>query len=211
MLDKRNNLIIPLKKKSVNSHSIRNEIHLKWFNHLVNKYYTCLADFAYTLTRSRELSEEITDDVFIKIWDRREEVSQIENISSYLYKAIKNTSLNYLEKINRHHIIPFDTLPEIHIPTHYNTPENEYISHELDNGLAKAVESLPEKCKLIFRLAKEDGLKYKEIASLTGLSEKTIENHISLALKKIMDCLQKNTDVKKPRKRGLSGLLSFFL
>jgi RNA polymerase sigma-70 factor (ECF subfamily) len=192
----------------VNGQAIRNEILLKWFNQTVNKYYPYLCDFAYSITLSRELSEEITDDVFMKIWDRREEVSQIENLPSYLYKAVKNTSINYLEKIKKHHIIPFENLPEISIPSFKNTPEDELISKEFDQDYLKTINSLPDKCKLIFRLAKEDGLKYKEIAILLGISEKTVENQISIALKKICDCLKKNNDLNFKRKSGLSNLLS---
>jgi len=194
----------------VNSQSIRNEILLKWFNHLVTKYYPYLCDFAYTITQSRELSEEIVDDVFMKIWDRREEVSQIENLPSYLYKAVKNTSLNYLEKIKKHHIIPFENLPEIQLPAFQGSPEDEFISREFDEDYNKTISCLPDKCKLIFRLAKEDGLKYKEIASLLGLSEKTVENQVSIALKKITECLQKNKDFHLKKKKGLTGLLSLF-
>lgn len=199
-----------LKITDVNSQSIRNEILLKWFNHLVTKYYPYLCDFAYTITLSRELSEEIVDDVFMKIWDRREEVSQIENLPSYLYKAVKNTSLNYLEKIKKHRIIPFENLPEITLPTYHGSPEDEYISREFDDDYNKTINSLPDKCKLIFRLAKEDGLKYKEIATLLGLSEKTVENQISIALKKITECLKKNKDFHLKKKNGFTGLMSLF-
>jgi RNA polymerase sigma-70 factor (ECF subfamily) len=194
----------------VNSQNIRNEILLEWFNHLVNKYYPYLCDFAYIITHSRELSEEITDDVFMKIWDRREEVSQIENLPSYLYKAIKNTSINYLEKIKKHHIIPFENLPDINPLIQHNSPEDELISKEFEQDYNNTINILPEKCKLIFCLAKEDGLKYKEIASLLGISEKTVENQISIALKKITECLKKNKDFHLRRKPGLTGLLSVF-
>lgn len=194
----------------MNNQAVRNEILLKWFNHLVNQYYTYLCDFAFTITKSHELSEEIVSDVFLKIWDRREEVSHIENLPSYLYKAVKNTSLNYLVKINKHHIIPFEDLPEIHLPVDIKNPEDEMISKEMYRDFVLALETLPDKCKLIFRLAKEDGLKYREIANLLGLSEKTVENQISIALKKITACLTKSNDLHLKRKKGLSGLLSIF-
>jgi RNA polymerase sigma-70 factor (family 1) len=194
----------------LNNNSVRNEILLKWFNNLVNRYYPYLSDFAFTITHSRELAGEIVDDVFMKIWDRREEVSHIENLPSYLYKATKNTSLNYLEKINRHPVIPFENLPEISIPGFQVSPEDELISEEFNREYINIINSLPGKCKLIFRLAKEDGLKYREIAVLLDISEKTVENQISIALKKITECLKKTSHFHPKKNKGFLGSLSVF-
>jgi RNA polymerase sigma-19 factor, ECF subfamily len=188
----------------------RNEGSLKWFNQVIHKYYPCLCDFACVITHSREFSKEIVDDVFIKIWDRREEVSHIENLASYLYKAVKNTSFNYLEKKNRHHFVSFDNLPEISLPSELRTPEEDIISKEIYRDISQVINSLPEKCRLIFKLAKEDNLKYKEIADLLTLSEKTVENQISIALKKIAECLKKRNILSGKIKNRLSGLLSVF-
>jgi RNA polymerase sigma-70 factor (family 1) len=185
----------------------RNEGSLKWFNQVVHKYYPCLCDFAYIITQSKDQSEEIVDDVFMKIWDRREEVSNIENLTSYLYKAVRNTSLNYLEKSKRHHFMSFDNLPEISIPSEIRTPEEDVISQETYRDISQVINSLPRKCRLIFKLAKEDNLKYKEIANLLNLSEKTIENQISIALKKVAECLKKRQILIGKIKNGLSGLL----
>ncbi len=192
----------------MNNREIRNEIQLKWFNQLVNSHNTKLVDFAYTITRSSELSEEIVYDVFIKIWDRRDEVSQIENLPSYLYRAVKNTALNYLEKVKRKRIIPFDNLPDIQLPVNNDNPEHELISKELGLVFAEALDTLPGRCKLIYKLAKEDGLKYREIASLLGISEKTVENQVSIALKKLVDCLNKSSNLQIKNKTGLSRLMS---
>jgi len=189
----------------------RNEGSLKWFNQVVNKYYPCLCDFAFVITQSKEFSEEIVDDVFLKIWDRREEVSHIENLTSYLYKAVRNTSLNYLEKKNRLHFVSFENLPEINLPSEMKTPEEDIISKEAYWDITRVINSLPAKCRLIFKLAKEDGLKYKEIASLLNLSEKTIENQISIALKKVSECLKQGQSLSGKIKNGLSGLLSALL
>jgi len=189
----------------------RNEGSLKWFNQVVHKYYPCLCDFAFVITQSKGFSEEIVDDVFMKIWDRREEVSHIENLTSYLYKAVRNTSLNYLEKKNRLHFVSFENLPEINLPSEMRTPEEDIISKETYRDISHIINSLPAKCRLIFKLAKEDGLKYKEIASLLDLSEKTIENQISIALKKVAECLKKGKSLSGKIKNGLSGLLSALL
>jgi len=173
----------------------RDEQRMVWFSHIMEKYYTQLKDFAYIITQSREVSEEIVEDVFIKMWKRDEEVSQIENIRAYLFRAIRNTSLNYLKKENRSLEVYLDELPPIKIICHHGDPEENLISQELYQSICKAVDSLPAKCKLIYKMAREDGLKHKEIAELLGLSEKTVENQISIALKKIAAILKKENQV----------------
>jgi len=190
-----------------------NEYMVEWFNRLVDSYYARLCDFSSFIVHSKELAEEIVDDVFMKVWDRVEEVYHIENVVAYLFRAAKNTSINYLESKYRHPVDFFDNLTEVSVPVEVKTPEDEMISDELTNAVTSAIHALPDKCKLIFILAKENGLKYKEIADILGLSEKTVENQISIALKKISEQLQKGNFISKERNKGSSGFLSslFFM
>jgi RNA polymerase sigma-70 factor (ECF subfamily) len=188
-----------------------NEYLVEWFNRLVESYYARLCDFSFFVVHSKELAEEVVDDVFMKVWDRVDEVYHIENIAAYLFRAVKNTSLNYLESKYRHPVDFFDNLSEVSVSVEVKTPEEEMISEELGAAVSSAIQALPEKCKLIFLLAKENGLKYREIADILGLSEKTVENQISIALKKISEQLQKGNFISKIRNKGSSGFLSSIL
>jgi len=185
-----------------------NEFLVNWFNRLVESYYARLCDFSFYVVHSREMAEEIVDDVFMKVWDRIDEVYHIENITAYLFRAVKNTALNYLESKYRHPVDFFDNLSEIFVPIEMKNPEEEMISGQLMAAISEAIQALPERCKLIFLLAKENGLKYREIADILGLSEKTVENQISIALKKISEQLQKGQLPSKGRNKGISGFLS---
>ncbi|MBN1598491.1 MAG: RNA polymerase sigma-70 factor [Bacteroidales bacterium] len=193
---------------ATNSNFSKDPLYI-WFEDLVKSYYTRLADFSVLLCRSRELSEEIIEDVFIKVWKRKEEVYQIENLDAYLFRAVKNTALNYVNKKKKNEIIYIDNIPEFLIPANQICPEKEYISKELKLEISRAINSLPKKCKIIFKLAKIEGLKYKVIASLLDISEKTVENQISIALKKIAACLKKENFLDEKKPKGISGFGRF--
>ncbi|MFZ5942116.1 MAG: RNA polymerase sigma-70 factor [Bacteroidota bacterium] len=170
------------------------EQRLVWFSRIMEEYYTQLIDFARIITQSSEISEEIVEDVFIKMWKRDEEVSQIENLRAYLFKAVRNTALNYLKKESRSLEVYLDELPPLRISCNHADPEETLISKELNEAICRAVDGLPAKCKIIYKMAREDGLKHREIAELLGISEKTVENQISIALKKIAGILSRENN-----------------
>jgi RNA polymerase sigma-70 factor (ECF subfamily) len=147
-------------------------------------FYPSLVSFAVSIIRSKELSEEIVSDVFIKIWEKRQQLDKIENLSYYLFTAVKNKCLNQLQIQKREAGLEInDTI--IEFKSLYHDPEQKMISAEMINQIQKTIRDLPPRCQLIFKLVKEEGLKYKEVAELMQLSVKTIENQMSLAFKKI--------------------------
>lgn len=143
-----------------------------------------LFHFAYTIIHSREFAEEIVEDVFIQVWLKRIKLSTLENLTWYMYVTTKNISCNYLRKYNKINHIDVDelTLPYYKVDA---TPEELMISHETLKKVNKIINDLPPKCRIIFKLIKEDGLKYKEVAGLLNLSSKTVENQMGIALKKL--------------------------
>jgi RNA polymerase sigma-70 factor (family 1) len=191
-------------------HPERNGDLNKWFDSLVTEFYPGLVDFARIITRNRESSEEIVNDVLIKVWDRREEVVHIEKLPSYLYKAVRNASLNYLSKKGRTADFSFEQVSEFNLPVYDSTPESELITREMMGDFMKAVNELPAQCKLIFKLAREEGLKYREIAELLHLSEKTVEHQISIAIKKIAEVIQ-SEPYKQLTSKNLFRRLFFFM
>ena len=147
-------------------------------------FYPSLVSFAVSIIRSKELSEEIVSDVFMKIWEKRHQLDKIENLSYYLFTAVKNRCLNELNTSkNKVGLEINDTVFEFR--SLYHDPEQKMISAETIDQIQKAIRELPPRCRLIFKLVKEEGLKYKEVAELMQLSVKTIENQMSLAFKKI--------------------------
>lgn len=151
-------------------------------------FYKPLQQFAFSFVKSRELAEEIVSDVFLKIWLNRSDLQQVENLKVYLYVSIKNTSLKYLLKQHRQVAISIDEL-EVELESFSRTPEEIMLTAEMLNKIKESVNSLPPRCKIIFKLIKEDGLKYKEVAEILNISIKTIDNQLAIALKKISKAL----------------------
>jgi RNA polymerase sigma-70 factor (family 1) len=154
------------------------------YKELYTSLYGSLFSFAKSIVASREMAEEIVSDVFINLWQRRKELEKIENLKVYLYVATRNTSFNYLDKQKRTPTNRLDDFDSEFISIYFD-PEQLLVTADMLALIQKAIDHLPPKCKLIFKLIKDDGLRYREVAEILGLSVKTIENQISIALEKI--------------------------
>src|ERR1700683_1164857 len=128
------------------------------YKELFTEFYSCLFRFAQSFIKSKQSSEEAVSDVFIKIWEKRKGLQGITNLKVYLYTAIRNTALNYLEKQKRSETNSIDNLVS-GIKSQYYNPEQLMITAEMMIRIQKAIDDLPPKCKLTFKLVKEDGLK----------------------------------------------------
>jgi len=150
-----------------------------------------LLHFAFAVIHNKQLAEEIVADVFIQVWQKRERLAGIDNLTWYLYVTTKHISLNYLRSERRQKHFDIDA---VMLPYYVIEPSavNNLASAELLQQVTKAINLLPPKCRLIFKLIKEDGLSHKKVAALLNLSLKTIENQMGVALKKIYTALQVN-------------------
>jgi RNA polymerase sigma-70 factor (ECF subfamily) len=162
----------------------------KAFRDLFDIFAPRLIHFSNAILKNNELAEEVVSDVFFKVWVHREKLSAIDNFRAYLYTSAKNTSLNYLDKEKR---LKFIHLEDLSIPLQIDDvcSESDLVSKELKDAIEKAIDHLPSRCKLIYRLAKIDQLKYKEISQLLNISVKTIDNQIFIAIKKIGEEIKK--------------------
>lgn len=154
------------------------------YRQLFIQFYTKLSRFVMGFTKNKELTDEIVSDVFINIWRRRKKMDEIKNLKLYLYVSAKNTTFNYLKKLHRENLTDLDMV-EIELEDPFADPGAAMITREMNLKLKAAINDLPPRCKLIFTLVKEDGLSYKQTAELLSISESTVENQISIALKKI--------------------------
>lgn len=152
-------------------------------------YYKPLQQFAFSFIKSQELAEEIVSDVFLKIWEKRAELEAIGNLKVYLYVSIKNTALKYLLKQKRQVAISLDEL-DIELESFHWTPEELILTAEMMKKIEEAINDLPPRCKIIFKLIKEDQLRYKEVAEILNVSVKTIDSQLAIALKKISKAIQ---------------------
>ena len=150
-------------------------------------YYLCfdgLHRFSFSFVKSNEVAEEIVSDVFLKIWQLRGRLAEIENLRVYLYTIAKNFSLNYIQRSYKNPALHIDDM-DIEASIEFTSPEELLISAEMLKTIRLVILQLPPQCRLIFQLVKEDGLKYKEVASILDLSVLTVRNQLAIAVRKI--------------------------
>jgi len=153
------------------------------YKNLFHHFYPSLYQFALSILKTGQHADEVVSDVFLRIWQKRTALARINNLKLYLFISTRNTALNYLRQQKRPAILPDDY--RVQLRSVYFDPEQMLITAEMVNRIQQAIQQLPPRCQLIFKLIKEDGLKYKEVAELLSLSLKTIENQMTLALRKI--------------------------
>lgn len=151
------------------------------YEELFNTFYVPLTSFAYRFLKDTEISKDIVQNVFIKIHQQREDLVVQSDLGSYLYRAVYNESLNELKKNESREKRNFAYLQEAEA-LHYDEVMEE---NEKEHKIYKAIDLLPAKCKEIFLLSRMHGRKNIEIAAELGLSIRTVETQISLALKSI--------------------------
>jgi RNA polymerase sigma-70 factor (family 1) len=154
------------------------------YKDLFTTLYSYLFQFARTLVKEREAAEEIVSDVFIKVWEKRKDLENIDNLKVYLYVTTRNKAFNYLDKQRRFDTDPIDDV-QVELTSVYLDPEQLMITADMLALIQRAIDRLPPKCRIIFRLVKEDGLKYREVAEILDISVKTVENQLAIALHKI--------------------------
>jgi RNA polymerase sigma-70 factor (family 1) len=152
------------------------------FEVLFKKYYSPLVGFANKYLQDAPLSEETVQDFFCKYWDKRASLDINESLKSYMYRSVRNASLNHLrhQKIKDNHESEAVMVGEGSSET---TVHDQLISAELDQKIMKSIESLPDQCRKAFEMSRFEGLKYQEIADKMKISKKAVEANVSRALK----------------------------
>jgi len=140
-------------------------------------YWKKLYHIAYNLLQSEQEAEDVVQDVFSSLWYRREHIHIKVGLENYLVRAVKYTAYFYLKMRLRHQTIELKPPP-------LNDVESKVEYNELQTLISLLLESLPNKTRRIFSLSRFEGLTYIQIAEETGLSVKSVEYHISVALKK---------------------------
>jgi RNA polymerase sigma-70 factor (family 1) len=165
---------------------------------LYKLFHKRLQHFSRVITRSDDIAEEVVNDVFVKLWCRRDKITEIENLTVYLYIAVKNQSLNVLSTKAKALVTESFNYFDIEIQEAVGTPDELMITEEMMKRMQKAVDDLPPRCKMIFKLIREDGLKYKEVAQILNISINTIDAQMAIAVKRICASLQISKHQKMP-------------
>ncbi|MDP4226604.1 MAG: RNA polymerase sigma-70 factor [Bacteroidota bacterium] len=166
------------------------------FDELFRTYYKSLRTYACRYIGDIYIAEDIVQDVFFQIWERRETLGQIHSVRSYLFTAVFNRAANYLKhkKIEKNFKTDY-TLAKEELEEYYmeriKDNSQSLLTQELNSQIKNCIELMPEQCRKVFLLSREKGLKNSEIADLVGISQKTVEKHITKALALLRESLEK--------------------
>ncbi|MFC4232472.1 RNA polymerase sigma-70 factor [Parasediminibacterium paludis] len=146
------------------------------------KYYPSLYNYAYSILGNKELSEDIVQDSFLNVWEKKQDLLGINNIRFYLFSVVRNSCFSSLKNQQKRQIVEFNN-----ISVAYENQELHPIINETEVDIEKlvgdALKRLPPKCKEVFLLSRIGNFSYKEIAETLSISVKTVENQMSKALK----------------------------
>lgn len=151
------------------------------FDGLVQAHYERLCNFAFRLLNSREAAEDVVHDVLLQIWRQREQF-EFRDPLAYLYRSVRNRAAgHHRHQAMRTRVLAALVDPDEPAPSSDSAAQLE--ASDLADAVARAVESLPERCRLIFTMSREQGLTYAEIAAGLDLSVKTVEAQMNRAFK----------------------------
>ena len=156
----------------------------KALTELFDLYYSALCMFANKYLRDMDLSRSLVQQVFIDLWMKREKISISTSVKSYLYTTVKNRCIDALRKTKATTEIS-ESVENLNQTPFRNLMEEA----ELNDRINASINQLPDKCREIFLLCRFEGLKYAEIAEKLGISVKTVEMQMGIALKKLRDSL----------------------
>lgn len=157
------------------------------FDLLFRKYYTPLCRFAVKMNGSEALAEEAVQEVFIYLWEQRKHLTVSKSIVSYLFQSIKHKVYEHFRKIQTR--VKYEEEFATANLEFEESEEKQLDDYEISCLVWNAVNNLPDKCREIFQLSRDEGLTYNEIAEHLDISPKTVENQMGIAFKKLREIL----------------------
>jgi RNA polymerase sigma-70 factor (ECF subfamily) len=159
------------------------------FTEIFYHYFQRIHHFILKKTKSEELTEEIIQEVFISVWEKREKFSAVENFEDYLFSMAANRTWNFIRRLHNEKELKQKVWRTIE--AHQNSTEDLLDLKESQGLINEAVEQLSPQRKKIFILSRQQGLSHTEIAEQLNLSPSTVNNHLTEALRFIKEYLQR--------------------
>lgn len=153
------------------------------FEELFRMYFAPLCSFAQKYVQDQDEAKDIIHQVFIGLWQKKDEVDLSTSLKSYLFTGVHNRCLNYIR--DRKKLVQFDAPQHESELGSYLDSRDHMEAIETEEKINRALDELPEKCREIFMMNRFDQLKYREIAEKLNLSVKTVETQMSRALKSL--------------------------
>ena len=173
------------------------------FKDVYKKYFSVLHAYSFRIVGREEVAEDIVQEVFLDCWDRRRSIDMTESLKPLLYTLTRRKSIDFLRKSENKNLLFSDfelNLEQFFFDTLVS--DNFIDTREMEQIIEEAILLLPPKCKEVFLLSRESGMKNKQIAETLGISVKAVEKHITKAIKQIRLALEE---------KGHLSLFLFFL
>jgi RNA polymerase sigma-70 factor, ECF subfamily len=150
------------------------------FEIIFKSRFSSLCNLAFTVVKNADVAKDVVQQVFMKLWHKREDLNIQGTIEAYLYRMVINTALNHIEKEKKYTRLETTNLKYTDLA---ETLENTSSVEDREHKVRKAIKDLPPQCQTVFSLSRFEDLSNKEIAGHLGISVKAVEKHITIALK----------------------------
>ena len=159
---------------------------IKAFEMFFRQHYNHLCNYANSFIKDRDEAEEIVQNAFSSLWEKRQSLNITSSVKSYMFSMVHNRCLNFIkhEKVKKKHASEM-----LNVMQEANE-DSSLQANELERRVFKALQTLPEKCRMVFKLSRFEELKYVEIAERMNISVKTVENQMGKALKLMREQLR---------------------
>jgi len=163
------------------------------FAEIYDLYKDRIFAFAYTLTKSKEIAEEATQEVFVKLWEKRDQINTDFPLTPYIKKITYNYIISFFRKVKLDKQLQQNLYRNMEALR--NSNEDEILQKELNNLYRRAIEELPQQKRTAYLLSREQHLSYEEIALQMGLSKNTVRNHMTEAIQFIRNYITNHADL----------------
>lgn len=156
------------------------KISMEMMEKAFHEHYEGLHRYAYTLTKENEVSKDIVQQIFMTLWEKKESTAITGSLQAYLFRSVHNRCINHNSRTKK-----FDLLDEAMENTARTSTRDHYSieTNEVQEQLKAALNKLPPQCKAVFLQQREQNMTYAQVAENMGLSIKTVEAHMTKALK----------------------------
>ena len=160
------------------------------FEKMYKRYFKKCYSIALYFVQSTSSAEDVLSDVFLTLWHKRENLKDVKDWDSYLFITTKNHAITFLEKNRQDNLSSIDQII-IEIPGNDLTPEEKLLKKDMEECMQQAIRRLPEKTRIVYCMAKEDHMSYKQISEALDISERTVNTHMTTAIRRLTENLQK--------------------
>jgi RNA polymerase sigma-70 factor (ECF subfamily) len=158
------------------------------FDDLVGLLYEPLCRLAYRILGTRDGAEDVVVDVFVAFWERPGQLERVTSLRSYFFRAVRNRSLNAIRQGRWARLVSL--VDALDVPDTRARSSAGEAGDDIEGAVRRAVDGLPERCRTVYVLRREQGLTYVEIADVMGISVKTVETQMTRALARLRYTLE---------------------